>query len=40
MEFVALIIRSRIYCLLKDEMENFPSNPNYMTVPAAIKGPR
>ncbi len=36
-EFIALIIRSRIYCLLKDEMENLPSKPNYMTVPAAIR---
>lgn len=36
-EFIALIIRSRIYCLLKDEMENLPSKANYMTVPAAIK---
>jgi hypothetical protein len=36
-EFIALIIRSRIYCLLKDEMGNLPSKPNYMTVPAAIR---
>lgn len=36
-EFIALIIRSRIYCLLKDEMESYASKPNYMTVPAALK---
>ena len=36
-EFVALIIRSRIYRLLKEEMEGLPSRPNYMTVPAAVK---
>jgi transposase len=36
-EFVALIIRSRIYTLLKDEMERMDKRPNYMTVPAALK---
>lgn len=36
-EFVALIIRNRIYCQLRDEMEGYVAKPNYMTVPAAIK---
>ena len=36
-EFVALIIRSRIYTMLKDEEENLEKRPNYMTVPAAIR---
>jgi len=36
-EFVALIIRNRMYCHLKDEMEEYVAKPNYMTVPAAIK---
>ncbi len=36
-EFVALIVRSRIYTLLKDEMLRSDNKPNYMTVPAAIK---
>ena len=36
-EFVALIIRSRIYVLLKEEMENTDKKPNYMTVPAALR---
>lgn len=36
-EFVALIIRCRIYTLLKDEKEKMESAPNYMTVPAAMK---
>ena len=35
--FVATIIRSRIYTLLKDEAEKKKKKPNYMTVPAAIK---
>lgn len=35
--FVALIIRNRIYTLLKDEMAQMEKKPNYMTVPAAIK---
>ena len=35
--FVATIIRSRIYTLLKDEAARLDKNPNYMTVPAAIK---
>jgi transposase len=36
-EFVALIIRSRLYTLLKDEMERMERRPNFMTVPAALK---
>lgn len=36
-EFVALIVRSRMYVLLKDEMEKLEKKPNYMTVPAAIR---
>jgi hypothetical protein len=36
-EFVALIIRSRLYVLLKDEVEKLEKRPNYMTVPAAVR---
>lgn len=36
-EFVAMIIRCRIYTSLKDEMKKKDKKPNYMTVPAAIK---
>lgn len=36
-EFVALIIRSRIYCMLKDEMIRNGKKSNYMTVPAALR---
>jgi hypothetical protein len=36
-EFIALIIRCRIYTCLKDEAERLDNKPNYMTVPAAIK---
>ncbi|MFP3155993.1 hypothetical protein LQZ18_16535 [Lachnospiraceae bacterium ZAX-1] len=36
-EFVALIMRERIYKSLKEEMKNLDKHPNYMTVPAAIK---
>ncbi len=35
--FVALIVRNRIYNLLKDEMLRLPVRKNYMTVPAALK---
>lgn len=35
--FVATIIRSRIYTLLKDESERMEKKQNYMTVPAALK---
>lgn len=37
LEFVALIIRSRIYCKLKDEMIRIGKKSNYMTVPAALR---
>jgi transposase len=36
-EFVALIIRNKIYTCLKDEMIRNDKRLNYMTVPAAIK---
>lgn len=36
-EFIALIIRSRIFTNLKEEMKNLDKRPNFMTVPAAIK---
>lgn len=36
-EFVALIIRNRIYTLLKDEMARMEKRPNFMTVPAALR---
>jgi transposase len=36
-EFIALIIRSRIFTKLKEEMKNIDKRPNFMTVPAAIK---
>lgn len=36
-EFIALIVRSKIYTCLKDEMENLSKRPNFMIVPAAIK---
>ena len=36
-EFIALIVRCRIYTLLKDEMERIEKSPNDMTVPAAIR---
>ena len=35
--FVATIIRSRIYTLLKDEVGRMDKKQNYMTVPAALK---
>ena len=35
--FVATIIRSRIYSLLKEELARLDKKPNYMTVPAAIR---
>ena len=35
--FIALIIRNRIYTLLKDEMRKLDKRPNYMTVPAALR---
>lgn len=36
-EFVSLIVRSRIYNLLKDEMIRLKKRKNFMTVPAAIR---
>lgn len=36
-EFLALIIRNRIYTCLKDEMLKLDKRPNYMTVPAALR---
>ena len=36
-EFVALIVRCKIYTCLKDEMKHLDKRPNYMTVPAALK---
>ena len=36
-EFVALIIRNKIYTLLKDRMKDIKKKKNYMTVPAALK---
>ena len=35
-EFVALIIRNRIYNYLKDAVKEMPKKPNYMNVPSAI----
>lgn len=36
-EFVALIVRNRIYNLLKETMLKMETNPNYMTVPASLR---
>lgn len=36
-EFIALIVRNRIYNYLKEEMKRLDKKPNYMTVPAAIR---
>ena len=36
-EFVAMIIRSKIYTCLKDENEKLDYKKNFMTVPAALK---
>ena len=36
-EFVALIIRNRMYNHLRDAMKEMAKKPNYMTVPAAIR---
>ena len=36
-EFVALIIRNKIYTLLKDRMKEIKKKKNYMTVPMALK---
>ena len=36
-EFVAMIIRCRMYTALSDEKKKMEKRPNYMTVPAAIR---
>ena len=36
-EFVALIIRNRIYTCLKEEMQRNEKKFNFMTVPAALR---
>ena len=36
-EFVAMILRCRMYTKLKEEMKNLEKKPNYMTVPVALK---
>jgi len=36
-EFIALIVRNRIYNLLKETMLRTETRPNYMTVPASIR---
>ena len=36
-EFIALIIRNKIYTYLKDEMKALAKRPNFMTVPAALR---
>ena len=36
-QFIALILRSKIYTALKEKCENMVKKPNYMTVPAALK---
>ena len=36
-EFIALIVRNRIYNLLKETMLRLETRPNYMTVPAAVR---
>ena len=36
-EFIALIVRNRIYTSLKEEMDRIDGNPHFMTVPAALK---
>ena len=36
-EFVALIVRNRIYNLLKEMMLRMETDPKYMTVPAALR---
>jgi hypothetical protein len=36
-EFIALIVRNRIYNLLKETMMRLESKPNYLTVPAALR---
>ncbi len=31
-----MIVRSKIYCRLKDELKELENKPNFMTVPAAL----
>ena len=35
-EFVALIVRNRIYSCLKEKMKAMDKKPNFMTVPASL----
>ena len=37
LEFVTLIVRNRMYNLLKEEMLRIETSPNYLIVPAAIR---
>ena len=36
-EFVAMILRCKMYTTLNEEMNNLEKKPNYMTVPEAFK---
>ena len=36
-EFVAMILRCKMYTKLNEEMKNLEKKPNYMTVPEAFK---
>ncbi len=36
-EFIALIVRNKLYTCLKEEKKNLDKKPNYMTVPEAIR---
>ena len=36
-EFVAMILRCKMYIKLKEEIKNLEKKPNYMTVPVALK---
>ena len=36
-EFIALIVRQRIYSLLRKHKDRLGKNPNYMTVPATLR---
>ena len=36
-EFVAMILRCKMYITLKEELKKLEKKPNYMTVPAALK---
>ena len=39
-QFIALIIRNKIYTALQEENEKLEKKQNYMTVPAAIRNLR